>query len=113
MENKNHNGFGNGFLLGLIIGVIATLLLTTKRGREILREFTEKGLDKVSDIEKKIEKTASEKLSDLEEFDDEEEYVAPVTEKPKEVRQSEQSNNGNVSAKPSRSHRFFRTSKRN
>ena len=44
-RNNNHNGsgLGSGFLLGVIVGVIITLLFTTKKGREIVKELTEKG----------------------------------------------------------------------
>ena len=114
MEEKhhNHNGFGNGFLLGLLIGIIATLLLTTKKGREILREFTEKGLGKVSDLERKLEKTTSEAVSEFDEFDDESEYVSPTPPKGiKQIEKLEKHNNGNGSQKSVR-HRFFRASKK-
>ena len=47
-HQKNH---GNGFILGVIVGVILTLLFTTKKGREIVKELTEKGLDKLSDLQ--------------------------------------------------------------
>ena len=54
MEHNNHNqhnGTGSGFILGVIVGVIVTLLLTTKRGREILKEVLEKGVEKFSNLE--------------------------------------------------------------
>ena len=56
MDNKKQqhqeNGHGSGFLLGVIVGVLLTLLFTTKRGREILHDVTEKGMKKVSELEK-------------------------------------------------------------
>ena len=121
-KNHNHNGFGNGFVLGLLIGVIVTLLVTTKKGRELFKEFTEKGLDKFSDLEKKLQKTASNaasQINELEELDDESEYVASEprqtrSEPPKEIRQVtklENHSNGNESHKQSRPHRFFRSKK--
>lgn len=75
MENKNNhqNGFGNGFILGLLVGIVATLFITTKRGRELFKELTEKGLDRFSDLEDKLhEKTESfkDEYEDLEEGDD-------------------------------------------
>lgn len=73
MENKNNhqNGFGNGFVLGLLIGIVATLLITTKKGREIFRELTEKGLDRFSDLEDRLKES-----KDLyEEREEEDDYV--------------------------------------
>ena len=56
MENKNNSaGTGSIFLLGLLIGVLITLLLTTKKGREILKEFMDKIIQKVSDLEKSVD----------------------------------------------------------
>jgi hypothetical protein len=56
MENKNNSGgAGSIFLLGLLIGVLITLVLTTKRGREILKEFMDKTIQKISDLEKSVD----------------------------------------------------------
>lgn len=76
MENKNnnnHNGFGNGFVLGLLVGIVATLFITTKKGREIFKEITEKGMDKYADLEQKIQETTER----FEKFDDEDDYLEP------------------------------------
>lgn len=44
MEHEKHNNkFGSGFFWGLIFGAGLVILLGTKRGRELLRELTEKG----------------------------------------------------------------------
>lgn len=117
MENKNHhNGFGNGFILGLLIGVIVTLVVTTKRGRQLFKEFTDKGLDKFSDLEKKLQETSSNAES-FDEFDSEDDYVreasTQVQEEPaKEIRQvtklTHHVPNGNDNRKPQR---FFRQKK--
>lgn len=53
--DKNHtcshaNGGGNHFLLGLIIGAILVLLFTTQRGRRLLKELSENGLDAIADL---------------------------------------------------------------
>src|SRR5258706_8128591 len=75
MEHKNcnhHNGGGNGFIFGFFAGVLVTLLFSTKKGREILRLLTEKGIEKFSDIE-----GAFEDPQDEEDVDGENDYVAP------------------------------------
>jgi len=83
MENKNHtnNAFGNGFMLGLLIGVIVTLLVTTKKGRELFKEITEKGLDKFSDLEQRLQETTTdiaEAGEEFEEMEDGDDYVPEV-----------------------------------
>lgn len=50
-HNQQQNSLGGGFLLGLVLGVLVTLLFSTKRGRELLKEWTEKGITKLSDLE--------------------------------------------------------------
>ncbi len=55
-KDRNHN-HGNGFILGLIIGGVATVLFTTKKGREIVKEITEKGFEKIADLQEGIEET--------------------------------------------------------
>ncbi|HSX09048.1 MAG TPA: hypothetical protein VLF93_02770 [Candidatus Saccharimonadales bacterium] len=83
-DNTNHNqhhSSGNGFLLGVIIGVILTLLFTTKRGRIILKELLEKGIEKFSNLEDFMKEATERAESDIdEEFDDEDDFVpsAPV-----------------------------------
>src|SRR5258708_15505023 len=76
MENKNNNhngnGIGNGFLLGVIVGVILALLFTTKRGRAILKEMMEKGIQKFTDLEQLVRE--SEEEID-EEFEGEDDYI--------------------------------------
>ena len=59
MENKNNsnNGIGSGFLLGILIGIILTLLITTKKGREILKDLLDRGIQKISELEESMSKT--------------------------------------------------------
>lgn len=81
MKNKNNNtnnGINSGFLLGFILGVLATLLLTTKKGREILKEFIDKGIQKITDLEELHEKTKQKQ-----EPEPENDYIKP---KPEEVK---------------------------
>lgn len=115
MEQKqqNYSGFGNGFVIGLLIGVIATLFVTTKKGREIFRELTDRGLNKVEDLEKKLQKTEEE----YEGVDDESEYVEPEPSKPApqpmrvEKKSEKHEPSQGASSKESRVHRFFRSKK--
>ena len=50
METKHDKHGGNAFLWGLIIGALLTTLLTTKRGRQILGELTNLGLELFEDF---------------------------------------------------------------
>ena len=87
MENTNHNQHngsgGSGFIIGVIVGVILTLLLTTKRGRIILKELLEKGIEKFSNLEDFMQEAT--KRADIEiddEFEEEDDFVptAPIKE---------------------------------
>ena len=50
METKHEANRGNAFLWGLTIGALLATLLTTKRGRQILRELTNLGLELFEDF---------------------------------------------------------------
>lgn len=124
-KNHNHNGFSNGFLLGLLVGILATLLVTTKKGRELLKEFTEKGLDKFSDLENKLQAEVAEKAEEYEEFSEEDDSASssqndyiPTPEALQVAAKQEINNhkNGNgvhkqppPTARPDRPHRFFKS----
>lgn len=60
MDHHNNNNHGNGFLLGLMLGGVLTLLFTTKKGREIVREMTDKGLEKFSELQDELEEAGEE-----------------------------------------------------
>jgi hypothetical protein len=51
----NDNRFSNGLLLGLIIGGGAVFLLGTKKGKKLLREFSESGMEGLNDILEEID----------------------------------------------------------
>ena len=70
--NNKQQSNGNGFILGLVVGVMIALLFTTKKGRAILRDVTEKGIDKLSKLE-----NLKQQVEDSELFDEfeEDEYV--------------------------------------
>lgn len=78
MKNKDNNissGVGSGFLLGFILGILATLLLTTKKGREILKELLDKGIQRIIDFEESLGET-KQKIQPEEEND----YIKPESE---------------------------------
>ncbi len=87
-HNHNHNQPpSNGFLMGVIIGGVATLIFTTKKGREIVKDLADKGLEKYYEFEKKLEDTKE----DYEEIIEGEDYIAPVeSEKVKLAKESKQ-----------------------
>jgi len=82
-ERNQHQNNGNGFLFGVIVGVLVTLLFTTKRGREILKEVTDKGIKKWSELEKLSKEMQEETFGEDEMDDESSDYVAPEK---KEVR---------------------------
>lgn len=45
----------NGFFLGVIVGAMVTALFTTQKGRDILREITDKSIESWDDVEKALE----------------------------------------------------------
>ncbi len=72
-ETKQQGG-GNGFIFGVIVGVLIALLFTTKKGREILRDVSEKIISKLSKMEQYANQTDD--ISELfDEIDEEEDYV--------------------------------------
>lgn len=80
-QEKHHHSSGNGFMLGVIVGVLLTLLFTTKRGREILKEMTDKGIEKWSELEKLSKELQEEELSSEEVEVDPQDYVKPEEKK--------------------------------
>lgn len=62
--DKHHNNSGNGFLFGILIGVLITLLFTTKKGRRILKQVTDEGMDKITNLEDLFEKKLREEDTD-------------------------------------------------
>ncbi|HVF69339.1 MAG TPA: YtxH domain-containing protein [Xanthomonadales bacterium] len=80
-KENNHDHNGNGFMLGVFLGSIATLLFTTKKGREIVKDMTEQGLEKFSELQDNIDKAVV--TEEVEEND----YIEPVDrpDQPKEI----------------------------
>lgn len=102
MNNNGNSGkFINGFLLGALIGAGAVFLLGTKKGKEIIKKFSEEGLGNITDI-----------LEQADEFDEEDADVSNETEETKEAK-SEMKYPVQVKEVPKRPlvRRFFRRSK--
>src|SRR3972149_84171 len=73
METKHDKHGGSAFLWGLIIGALFATLLTTKRGRQILQELTNLGLELFEDFaEERTKGNSSEDKIDSETEDVEE-----------------------------------------
>lgn len=68
-RNQQSNGLGCGFLLGVIVGVLLALLFTTKRGREILKDVLEQGVEKFSDLERLMKEQQAKETTETEESD--------------------------------------------
>lgn len=75
-QQTKQNGGGNGFIFGVILGVAIALLFTTKKGRAILRDMSEKVINKLSKLEQ-IAKQSQEEVDLLDDFTDEDDYVKP------------------------------------
>lgn len=61
-ENKNEHRGGNTFFWGLIIGATFATLLATTKGRKILRDLTDLGLELMEDfIDQKVGRDSVEK----------------------------------------------------
>jgi gas vesicle protein len=69
-NNKSGNNFLGGFLLGVLVGAVIVFLLATKKGKKILKAISDDGLDNISGILEKVNKTTG-----LDEMYDEEEPV--------------------------------------
>jgi gas vesicle protein len=67
MNNDHHNShFSDGFLLGVVVGAAAVFLLGTKSGKNILKVFSEQGIDGIKDLIEEYNLSATE-----EEFEEE------------------------------------------
>jgi len=67
MEDNCKHKSGAGFTWGVIIGSAFTLLFTTKKGRKILREISEVGLDMIERVSEmqNLESIVSEELPEV------------------------------------------------
>jgi gas vesicle protein len=56
-NNKSGNNFLGGFLFGVLVGAVVVFLLATKKGKKILKAISDDGLDNISDILERVNKT--------------------------------------------------------
>lgn len=94
MDNNHGRHNSNGFLLGLLLGAGIALLISTKKGRNIIKEITENGIDALEDV------VAPGELKDLLNEDLEEE-ISPIENDMPDVAQVKSTH------APTRSRRFF------
>lgn len=82
MENKHEHHGSNAFVWGLLIGALLATLIATKKGRQILRDFTDLSLELLGDfIEEKTQTTTQKTPSDAENLEDAgEDLASEVTE---------------------------------
>lgn len=76
-NNKSGNNFFNGFLLGLLVGAAIVFLLGTKKGKRLLKAISEEGIENISNILEKTDKSV-----DLDEIINEEQEEALEAEMP-------------------------------
>jgi len=79
-RNTNYNNHrerknSNGFWLGFVMGVLVTLMFTTKKGRQILKDLVDKGVEKFDGLEKSLQEAEEAFEEELKEGND---YVQPV-----------------------------------
>lgn len=105
METKHDKHSGNAFLWGLIIGALFATLLTTKRGRQILRELTDLGLELFEDFVEERTRAGNSEQKDsntekIEETADAEEAKEDIESEVTEVETSKQAASGESSGEP-------------
>ena len=71
-SNRTSNNFFSGFLIGALFGAAVVFFLGTKKGKELLKIISEKGMDNVSHL---LEEAG--KATDLDEAYSEEEEIVP------------------------------------
>lgn len=121
MEDRNHHHEtpGNGFLMGVIVGAATTLLFTTKKGREIVKDITEKGFERFSDLQTALEEDEFEAAgADYVEQPGLSQPAEVIKEKvAKEIKREEstKSHAANAAARSGKStlRRFFKATKKN
>lgn len=96
MDRHNEGRFMNGFVLGLLVGGGLMLLLTTRKGRMLLKELSENGLDIIDSLGD---------VKDSEQYEDDNPSQQAATGRNDE-------NNGGSSGVKSLGRRFFKNVKK-
>jgi hypothetical protein len=108
-KKHEHHGGPNGFIMGALLGGALVYLVGTPKGRRILKEVSENGIEFLENIES-IEDLANLHWDDLEEED---EYIVKERNRQASSSPSQSSTAASSSSKPASSgRRFFRGVKR-
>ena len=81
---RSGGNFSSGFLIGALVGAAVVFFLGTKKGKRILKVISEKGLDNVTNILEKVDKS-----TDLEEIFEEPSFASTFTETSADKKASE------------------------
>lgn len=69
MDERKHGSFSSGFVWGLVVGILLSALVGTKRGRELLKELSERGLSAIEDFLENQENTLEDEVMEMGEQD--------------------------------------------
>src|SRR3989344_1136804 len=100
-DNKSGNNFFSGFLLGALVGGALVFLVGTKKGKRLLEVISEEGMENISNILEKADKSVN--LDEVLEEDEKSSLEEPSADKKLITREE----NPIVETKP-KIRRFFR-----
>lgn len=69
MDEKKQGSFSSGFVWGLVVGILLSALVGTKRGRELLKDLSERGLSAIEDFLENRENTLEDEVMEMGEQD--------------------------------------------
>ena len=69
MNDKKNGSFSSGFVWGLVVGILLSALVGTKRGRELLKDLSERGLSAIEDFLESQENTLEDEVMEMGEQD--------------------------------------------
>lgn len=85
MDEKKQGSFSSGFVWGLVVGILLSALVGTKKGRELLKDLSQRGLLAIEDFLENRENTLEEEVMEMGEQDGGEEVVEEKIEEPVSV----------------------------
>ncbi len=69
MDEKKQGSFSSGFVWGLVVGILLSALVGTKKGRELLKDLSERGLSAIEDFLENRENTLEDEVMEMGEQD--------------------------------------------